>query len=463
MIRKLRLPVLITGLAVIAAAGLVAMPTPAGVQPEMMRAAALVLVALALFATNALPGHISAVAFLTFGMLCAVAPAETVFAGFSSTAVWLVFGGLIVGVAIRATGLGERMALQLMRMLGTSYLQIIGGIMIASMLFSFIMPASLGRVVILMPIMLSLAEKLGFPIGSKGHAGLVVAAGFGTLIPAFTILPANVPNMVLAGAAETTYGLHLSYGSYALLHAPMSGLGSALIIFAVIMLMFRDTPKSVTTLASAERRPWSADEKKLSWILGISLVLWMTDGWHGISPAWVGMAGGLACMLPRIGVLPPSAFNEKVQFGGMFYVAGVLGLGAVVAQSGLGTALGHALMQALDLQPGETARNFVSLILLYTLSGLITTMPALPAVLTPLGNELAQATGFPLLTVLMLQVIGFSSILLPYQMAPMVLSLQMGRLSYVNGVKATFAVTLSCLLLLTPLNYLWWRFLGYLS
>ena len=459
---KLRLPVLLTGLCLLIGIVMVLMPTPAGVDPDMMRAAALVLVALALFATGALPEYLSSIVFLTFGMLLAVAPAQTVFAGFYATAVWLVFGGLIVGVAIRVTGLGGRCARLLMSMFGTSYVRVIGGIMLMSILFALVMPSSLGRVVILIPIILALSDRLGFELASKGRTGLVVAAGFGTLIPAFTILPANVPNMVLAGAAETLYGVHLTYGSYAALHVPATGIPKAVLLFLLILLLFRDTPKPVGELATAEKTPWSLGEKKLAWILGLSLLAWVTDTWHGINPAWVAMAAGLACLFPRIGVLPPNDFNEKVQFGGMFYVAGILGLGAVVAESGLGELAGRGLISTLDLQPGETWRNFVALTGVYTLAGMLTTMPALPAVLTPLGAELSQATGFPLLTVLMIQVLGFSTIILPYQMPPVVMSLQMGKIPYAHGVRITLSLALCSLILLTPLNFVWYRFLGYL-
>ena len=459
---KLRLPVLLTGLCVLIGIVMVLMPAPAGVDPKMMRAAALVLVALALFATAALPEYISSIAFLTFGMLMAVAPAQTVFAGFYATAVWLVFGGLVVGVAIRVTGLGERCARLLTGLFGTSYLRVVAGIMIMSILFALVMPSSLGRVVILVPIIVALSDRLGFEIGSHGRTGLVVAAGFGTLIPAFTVLPANVPNMVLSGAAETLYGVHLTYGSYAALHVPATGLPKAILIFLLIMLLFPDRTKPMAPAGEAERTPWSAGEKRLAWILALSLLFWVTDTWHGINAAWVAMAGALACLLPRVGVLPPSAFNEKVQFGGMFYVAGILGLGAVVAESGLGELLGRWLIAVLDLQPGESWRNFMALTGVYTLIGMLTTMPALPAVLTPLGGELAQATGLPLLTVLMIQVIGFSTIILPYQMPPVVMSLQLGKIPYAHGVRMTVALAVSSLILLTPLNYLWYDVLGYL-
>ena len=38
-------------------------------------------------------------------MLFSVSPGHVVFSGFASSVVWLVFGGLVLGVAIKRTGL----------------------------------------------------------------------------------------------------------------------------------------------------------------------------------------------------------------------------------------------------------------------------------------------------------------------------------------------------------------------
>ena len=61
-----------------------------------MRAAALLLLAIGLWATAALPEHITALLFLALCMVLAIAPANVVFSGFESGTVWLVLGGLVV-------------------------------------------------------------------------------------------------------------------------------------------------------------------------------------------------------------------------------------------------------------------------------------------------------------------------------------------------------------------------------
>lgn len=87
--------------------------------------------------------------------------------------------------------------------------------------------------------------------------------------------------------------------------------------------------------------------------------------------------------------------------------------------------LGQVLIAVLPLETGADATNFVSLSLMATVTGLFTTVPGVPAVLTPLAGDLAAQTGFSLNTVLMTQVIGFSTVIFPYQVGPLVVAMQM--------------------------------------
>ena len=69
-------------------------------------------------------------------------------------------------------------------------------------LMSFVMPSSVARIVVIMPVAISLAERVGFERGSEGYKGIILATGLGVLLPAFGILPANIVNVILVGASE---------------------------------------------------------------------------------------------------------------------------------------------------------------------------------------------------------------------------------------------------------------------
>ena len=55
-----------------------------------------------------------------------------------------------------------------------------------------------------------------------------------------TILPANLPNVVLAGVADSLYGLKITYGAYLLMNFPVLGALKALVLVAVICFFFND-------------------------------------------------------------------------------------------------------------------------------------------------------------------------------------------------------------------------------
>ena len=209
--------------------------------------------------------------------------------------------------------------------------------------------------------------------------------------------------------------------------------------------------------------PMTAVQKRLLVVLIGALAFWVTDFLHGISPAWVALGAGLICLIPGTGLLPPRAFDEKLHFSSLFYAAGVIGVGAVIAESGLGSLLGAFLLDAVGLEAGRADWNFWALSGVAALLGTFSTMPGVPAILGPLAGDLAVTTGLPLRDVLMTQVIGFSTIFLPYQVGPLMIALQLGGVPLAVGIRLCLAVAFVTVFALLPLNYVWWGALGILG
>jgi anion transporter len=453
---KLRVgPLAVSVAALTSAAVLLLRPLPAGENGVF----ALCLMAISLWATSLLPEAVTALGFFTIAMLFKLAPAAMVFGGFQSGALWLIMGGLVMGVAIKSTGLGDRLALRLAQAFGDSYWGVVTGIVLVGTALGFLMPSSMGRAVLLMPITLALADRYGFAPGRPGRTGLVLAAALGSHVATFSVLPANVPNMVFAGAAETLYGYVPSYGTYLLLHFPVLGALKTAILIPLIVLMWPDRPRAIehdrpTAMSGAER--W------LALLLVLALGFWATDFWHHVSPAWVSMAVAMVLLLPKIGLVDRAAFTREVNFPTLFYIGGILGFGAVVGGSGLGRELGALVGAVLPMHPGANAANFASLALIGTVIAMLATVTGVPAVMTPLAAGLAQSSGLPLESVLMSEVLGFSNPLLPYESPPLVVAMQLGGQGMKPAVKLCLWLGAACLLLLFPLDYFWWKLLGWI-
>ena len=159
-------------------------------------------------------------------------------------------------------------------------------------------------------------------------------------------------------------------------------------------------------------------------------------------------------------MVPPKALVEEANYGPWFFVAGIIGLGAVVAQTGLGKILGASLIDIIGIEQGADAFNFGALMLLGGALTFALNLAGVPAVLTPLATDIVQATGWPLTTVLMSQVTSFFLIFLPYQIAPIFTGLLIGRVRMRHGLRMGLCYTAIYLFIISPLNFFWWRGLG---
>jgi anion transporter len=449
---------LLSAIVIAAAVAVYFTPPPAGASVEMMHAAALAVFTVGLWAAGSLPEHIVGLLFFMLAMAFAVAPAQVVFSGFASATLWLVLGGLIMAEAVNRTRLAQRLASALFDRVALSYAQLVVAVVVASVVLAFLIPATVSRVLLLLPIVMALAKRVGFEHDSPGYNGLCLAMIIATYQCGTAVLPANAPNLVLAGSAEALYGVQITYAEYLWVQFPVLGALKSLAIIVFVLWFFPAEARSSPGTRAAE--PLTPEQWRVAVILAVSLVLWATDFLHGIKSGWIALAAGIACLLPRVGVMPVAAFHE-VRLGPYFYVGATLGLGLMMQTTGLSEGLGTLLHGVLPLAPGADFSNFVVLSVLATVTGLFTTNPAQPAVLAPLAESFAQVTGWPLKSALMVISMGFTTFLLPYQVPPVMVGLQVGALRMRSMLRLSLPLAAFGLLVILPLQYLWWRVIGY--
>lgn len=437
-------------------------PAPAGIDPQVIKSAAVIFLAIGLWSTAVLPSSFGSLIFLFVTVVLSIAPAKVVFSGFHSSATWLVFGGLIIGLGVKKTGLDMRLVRSFIANFPKRYFGMIYGVFWVGMALAFIVPSASGRVAVLVPIMVALAKELGFsedsPSSGKGRTGLILAASMGTMVPAFTILPANVPNMALYGAADSVLDIQLAYTEYLWLNFPVMGFFPLLVYPAIIATLFRDVPSYKEK--KEQKKPWGGEEKRLLILLIIALVLWITDHLHGISPAWVSLGVAILCLLPRVGMLPPSVIGGDINYNPVLFLVGVIGLGAVANHAGLGTLIAENLSSIIEFQKGADFQNYMSISLISIIVGLFTTMPAQPSIMVAMASVITDSTGWSQMSVIMTAMTAWGIFPFFYQAPPVVVAVALGNLRIIDVTKMLVVYMIFGILLMLPLHFLWGQYVG---
>ncbi|WP_232827827.1 SLC13 family permease [Marinomonas shanghaiensis] len=422
--------------------------------------AGLLFICIAFWATSLVPAYWPALGLFAFATATQLAPTQVIFSGFQSSTFWLLFSGMVFGAAINHTGINSRATRLLMLILGNSYQGTIIKIALFAMGLAFLIPSGVSRVVLLIPIVVSLADHFGYGPDSNGRKGMLLAAAFGTFLPAFSILPANAPNMLLSGMTEALYDAPLSYGEYLLLHFPILGFGKLIMTIGVILWLFPDKAPNQAIQASIEKSTMTKVETRLLMVLCACFAFWFTDSLHHISAGWIGLIAALVCLWPSLGLMTKNSIDKDIQYGTLLFAAGIIGLSAIIAYSGLGRILVTYLTDIIPFSANAPLLNLSLLTFISTCVAVVTNLAGVPAIMTPMAEHLANITGLSNHAVLMTQVLAFSNVLLPYQAPPLITAIALGNLSIGAVTKVCLATFVLTSLILLPLNFLWWYALG---
>lgn len=406
------------------------------------------------WATSIIPNYQTSLIFLFTCLIFSLSSKDIIFSGFSSSAFWLVFAGMLIASAIKNVNLSERFSTLFSSIKNPNYLNILIFINIFSLLFSFVMPSSLGRTVLLIPIAMIVAKNFGFKEKDKGYTGIMLAFIFSTVIPAFTILPANVPNMILSGLTYEIYGFELLYSHYLVANFFVLGFIKNLILVALLYFMYNDTPKY--TFYKSEKNLLTKDEKIVIYTTFTMILFWATDFIHGISASVIAIVGVLFLANPTINIIKTKDVNS-INFASLLLVAAIISFGNIVATNDY---IKEILTSIINLyKPTEyEVLNQILISSFMSFTGIFITQPSIPAIFTPMAEHISSISSFSLNEVIMMEVSAFSTLFLPYQSPPIIIGLALANIKQTQAIKFLLILAVITIIFLFPLQYYWMQF-----
>ena len=440
------------------AALILALLPPPDDAPKAMVGLAIVAFTVALWATAALPALHSGAIFFALALATSIAPTVPLLSGFWSSAAALVFGGLVIGSAAERTGLGRYVAHALMSGLVT-YPRLIAGILIGSGALSFLVPTTMGRLAITLPILMAAAKDAGYEPASRGYIGIILTAVAGNYLTSYAILPANLMNIIALGALEGVGGPTVQYGPYLLMCLPVLGIIKGLTFWAAICLLLPAPPPRASAAGDGPNL-LSPAARRLAVLLAITVLLWVTDFIHHIKPGWIALAAGLICLVPGLGLARPEEAVDFNKLTSVFSLAAVLGVATVLTTSGAGTMIAHALTQLVPASGASPAYGFMLIAAASSLIATFATVVGCIAIVTPTLPAIEAATHLPLTAGIVAELTGLQTLFFPFEAVPVMIGLMIGKVPATSTLKVLIALAITGLVVITPLQIAWLKVLG---
>ncbi|AKA34526.1 SLC13 family permease [Flagellimonas lutaonensis] len=355
---------------------------------------------------------------LLFPML-KILPIAEVGANYGSPIIFLFFGGFVLALALEKVNLHRRIALNIIRLTGTTPNKVVLGFMIATAALSMWI-SNTASTVVMLPIALSVIGLLmddedGFTKNDQNFAlSVMLGIAFSANAGGIATVIGTPPNSVLIGLLENEYNIEISFLKWMTIGLPFAALMIGIIYVVLVKWMFpnRDlkfnASKEVIDQELKKLGPTSGKEKMVLAIFGVTVFLWIFRTLiNSIFPG-LGLSDTMISIFAAIALFSVPYNIKKGDFIIHWKDTSRLAWGILILfGGGLALAKGMSVSGIVDLVAGGIANSDISILL--TASLLILLMlfmtelmsnVALVAVLAPVVAGIAIGLGVPMLYLL---------------------------------------------------------------
>lgn len=247
-----------------------------------------------------------AIAMVVFGVL----PADRLYAALGDELIWLLIGSFIIAAVLKSSGLVERVTSGALRPFRTVS-ALFWALTLVISATAFLVPSTSARAALLLPVFLSIADRLPDrrlvrPLALLFPSVILLSAG-GSLIGAGAHLIA-----VDAIAAKTA--VKIGFLQWLALALPVTLL-SSLAACGLIHRLFvpAELRGSVIDMAAGQRGPLDTRQKGVILVVLAIVLAWTTTSFHGLDIALVTIAAATLLMSKRFTDLKPKELFRSVE------------------------------------------------------------------------------------------------------------------------------------------------------
>jgi sodium-dependent dicarboxylate transporter 2/3/5 len=320
--------------------------------------------AVILWVTEAIPFAVtSLLVVLLIPLLQLATYSEVVRAGFGHSIITFFIGVLMMSAAFTRSGLGLRLAQQIIYRLGTRTDRVLLGVL-ATGCFASWWITDMAAAAMLMPLGVGLLRDAGMRPGESNFGrAIMIAVGFGPLIGGIATPAGTGANLVAIAQLSQLAQVEVSFTRWMAYGVP-AALLMLPICWRLLLWLFPPEVDHLRIGADDVRERLGGQSLRPGewrtlvvftvviaiWLLTPVLSAW-TDGRFAPPVEAVALAGGVSLFMPGIRVLSWKQAEEDINWGGIMLIVAGLSLGLAVFETGAARWLAWVLLGEITTIP----------------------------------------------------------------------------------------------------------------
>lgn len=451
---------------------LLLLPAPEGMSPAAWRTAAAASLMVIWWIAEAVPIPVTALLPLVLFPVLDIVPVAAAAPPYANPVIFLFLGGFIIAIALERCGLHRRLALAIIRAVGTRPPRLIGGFMAATAFISMWV-SNTATVLMMLPMAVSIADLIEAENAKRGTTdpnfgvALMLGVAYASSIGGLGTLIGTPPNALFAGVMSESYGIEIGFLQWMLVGVPLVVISIPLTWLLLTRAVFpvrRDTfaaSGEIIDREIAELGRFGRAEIIVGSITAFTAAAWVAQPLierilPGVSDTGIALFGALLLFVVPVnwsrGEFPMSwRHAEQLPWGALILFGGGLSLAHAFQVTGLSTWLGDAGAN-LNALPVILIAMVITFVVLFLTE--LTSNTATAATFLPIVAAMAVGIGSdPLLFTIPATLAASCAFMLPVATAPNAIVYATERVTIPQMARAGFALNLIMLVVITAVTF----------
>lgn len=258
---------------------------------------------------------------------------EESLSGFSKPFVWLLVSAFVFSAAMEKTGIGKRIAFNLLHYAKGNTKRTVPYLFLALITLGFFIPTSAGRTSTIIPVCLGMIQVIKDKQQAINFAkSIMIGVTFTSGFICWGLLTGSNSSIYAVAAIQTTIGYKWNYLYWFLCNFPIMLIAVVCLWFILkklFPLTWQEAPNGEDFIQSELKSlgKMKKSEKRVLLIGFFVLGSWTTEPLHGLAVPLTALIGAIVTCIPRIGVQnwkeasPAISWDAVILFGAGFTIA----------------------------------------------------------------------------------------------------------------------------------------------